>query len=207
MTDKQSIRREIRARRQSLPQEARDEAAQQAISHLLAWDVYRSARSVLAYAAVRGELDVRALLEDALACGKALCLPRCEAGGEMTARRVTGLRALERSAYGIPEPGPGAPVCAAGEIDLAIVPGIAFDARGVRIGQGGGYYDRFLPRFRGVAAGIGYTFQVYEALPSLSHDAAVDYVIHPAGIICCRRQGGKRSERHEKKDNGGIQGE
>ena len=106
----------------------------------------------------------------------------------MTARRVASLRALLRSAYGIEEPGADAPLCAPEAIDLAIVPGIAFDAGGVRVGQGGGYYDRFLPRFRGVAAGVGYTFQVFEALPALAHDAAVDYVIHPAGILCCRKQ-------------------
>lgn len=197
MMDKQSIRREIRARRQSLPQAARVEAARQVVSRLRAWDIYQSARTVLAYAPVRGELDVTELLEDALAGGKALLLPRCEPGGIMTARRVVSLRALVRSAYGIEEPGDDAPLCAPEAIDLVIVPGIAFDAGGVRVGQGGGYYDRFLPRFRGVAAGVGYTFQIFEALPALAHDAAVDYVIHPAGILCCRKQEDGALWKHE----------
>lgn len=187
MMDKQSIRRAVKARRETMTAQERERASREVCRLLCAWDVYRRAETVLAYAAVRGELDLAELIGDALSSGKTLLLPRCEAGGVMTARRVTSLSGLLQSGYGIPEPGEDASVFAPGAIDLALVPGVAFSPAGDRVGQGGGYYDRYLPALRGAAAGIGYDFQLMDALPALAHDAPMAYVVHPGGIVRCRR--------------------
>lgn len=187
MMDKQSIRRAVRERREALPARERASASRAVCRLLCAWDVYRRAKTVLAYAAVRGELDLTDVMEDALSSGKTLLLPRCEADGVMTARRVLSLGGLQKSAYGIPEPGEDAPILAPEDVDLALVPGIAFSPAGARVGQGGGYYDRYLPRLGGVSAGVGYGFQLMDELPALLHDAPVEYVVHPGGIVRCRR--------------------
>ena len=81
--------------------------------------------------------------------------------------------------FGIAEPEPGARTCPPGEIDLVVVPGVAFTAGGVRLGRGKGYYDRYLSQaeFRGVTVGVCYAHQLVGELPSEPHDVAVDCVV------------------------------
>lgn len=188
MTDKRAVRRAMRARRMALTECARAQAAQDVAGRILAWPVYRAARTVFAYVAARGELDLGPVLCDALASGRTLLLPRCEADGAMTARRVQTLDELAPGTWGLDEPGPDAPVCAPGRIDLALVPGVAFGRDGVRVGQGGGYYDRYLPGLRGVAAGVGYDFQIVDGLQASAHDVPVAFVVTPGGIIRCGQE-------------------
>ena len=87
--------------------------------------------------------------------------------------------ALRRGAFGIAEPEPGARTCPPGEIDLVVVPGVAFTAGGVRLGRGKGYYDRYLSQaeFRGATVGVCYAHQLVGELPSEPHDVAVDCVV------------------------------
>lgn len=188
MTDKRTIRRAMRARRMALDADERAQAVRDVASRLLAWPAYRAAQTVFAYVAARGELDLEPVLCDALASGKTLLLPRCEADGEMTARCVQTLDELVPGTWGLREPGTDASVCAPERIDLALVPGVAFGRDGVRIGQGGGYYDRYLPDMRGVIAGIGYDFQIMDGLQASAHDVPVAFVATPGGIIRCRKE-------------------
>lgn len=138
---------------------------------------------MLAYVAVRGELSVEAALRDVLASGRVLALPLCESPGVMSARRVDGLSQLRRGAYGIPEPDASCPRIEPGNIDLAIVPGTAFDRLGHRIGQGGGYYDRFLPGTRAWRVGVCHSFALLGRVPAAAHDAGMDAVVTPDGVI------------------------
>jgi 5-formyltetrahydrofolate cyclo-ligase len=85
------------------------------------------------------------VLEAALAFGKQLLLPRCGPGGTMTVHPVERLEELHPGAFGILEPGPEAETAELRQLDLILIPGLAFDAQGHRLGRGKGYYDRFLP--------------------------------------------------------------
>lgn len=177
------LRERMRAQRASYPQERRLEDAQRVFECVRRLTVYRRARTVMAYAAARGELSVQAVMEDILATGRRLVLPRCEGPGVMTARRIRGANELCKGAYGLLEPMAACEVIAPQEIDLVLAPGIAFDRMGGRLGQGGGYYDRFLPQTKAYRLGICYDFALIEAVEGEAHDQKMDALATPSGLI------------------------
>lgn len=177
------LRRDMRARRDALDADYRREAAQAVTRNVLSCDMWRAARSVFAYCATGSELDTRALIEAALRQGKALYLPRCVRRGEMRLLRVRALSELRPGRFGIPEPAGDEELL--GTPDLCLAPGLAFDRAGGRLGYGGGYYDRFLAGARPTVAALAYPCQVIARVPVLAHDAPVDYIITPAGIVPC----------------------
>jgi 5,10-methenyltetrahydrofolate synthetase len=132
-------------------------------------EVFRAARSVGAYMPLPNEVDVRPLFETP---NKLFYIPAFDeaSGGYRMARLTTELK---KGRFGIPEP--AVPVFAAeDELDLIIVPGMAFDRAGHRIGRGGGFYDRLLPQYHAVRAGICFGFQCLP-LPSVA-------ALHPQGL-------------------------
>lgn len=172
--------------RRALSQEEQLEATRAVCAQLLRTPAFMQAGTVMAYMAARGELSLAPLLEELLSTGRGLCLPCCEGAGRMSARRVTALSQLAPGAYGLPEPGADCPEIAPEELDLVLVPGTAFDVRGGRIGQGGGYYDRFLPRTRAYRIGVCHDFALLERLPLQAHDQNMDAVVRPSGLIIAR---------------------
>ena len=142
----------------------------------------------MAYAAARGELPLGRVLADALAAGKTLVLPRCAGEGVMHGHRVDAPDRLATGAYGILEPGADCPRVEPEKIDLIFVPGTAFDVRGHRIGQGGGYYDRYLNRTRAVRVGVCHDFALLSAVPSEAHDARMDIVVTPGRTVIIREE-------------------
>ena len=90
---------------------------------------------------------------------------------------------LESGAYGLMEPKEDCAIADPQRIDLILVPGTAFDREGGRIGQGAGYYDRFLETRGALRVGVCHSFALLERVPCEMHDAAMDYVITPGGII------------------------
>lgn len=119
------------------------------------------ARAVFGYRAVRGEVSVDRILAAARANGKAIALPRVE-GDRLSFRSVDDPAApLPRGSFGIPEPAPDAPTLYPGELSellplIVLVPGLAFDRSGGRLGQGAGYYDRFLADLLAAAGDISF---------------------------------------------------
>lgn len=184
MMDKEEIRRQMRMKRRALLPPEQQRAAQAILARLRADEAYQSARSVMAYMACRGELSLDPVIADVLLQGKTLLLPRCEAPGVMTARRVERLSQLKAGAYGLQEPDEDCEI--ASEIDLILVPGTAFDAAGNRIGQGGGYYDRFLAGTRAVRIGVCHGFALLERVPAGAHDVRMDKVMTPERTIRAR---------------------
>ena len=172
--------RQARAAR-SAQEQARD--ARAVAARILALTAYREAHVVMAYAAARGEIALDAVMEDALLRGKTLALPLCTGPGQMQARRVTALSRLTPGRYGIAEPDADCPQVAPETIDLILVPGVAFDARGGRLGQGGGYYDRFLPGTRALRVGVCPDFALLDAVPMRAHDARMDGIVTPERTI------------------------
>ena len=131
---------------------------------------------VLAFVGVGGEPDTRGLLRMLLQRGAVILLPRV-VGEEMVAVRYDPQASMQRGAYGIPSP--DGPSFDATMIDVVIVPGLAFTRDGRRLGQGGGYYDRYLPLLRDDCRTIGVCFgeQLVDDVPSEDHDRRVERVV------------------------------
>lgn len=189
--EKRALRRELLARRAAFtPAERRvwDEALRQA---LCAAPRFCQADTVLGYYPIGGEPDLRPALALALWQGKKVALPRCgPAPREMAFFLVESLKGLLPGAHGIPEPPPGAPPCPPPPSGLLLVPGVAFDLEGRRLGYGGGYYDRFLSRLaeRGPhTLGICYDALLCGALPCEPHDVAVESVLTEKGGTYARQ--------------------
>lgn len=177
-------KKEFRRRVRTLPRKVDDGAL---CRYVLESEWFLQADTVMAYAAIPPEVDLSLVLEAILAAGKTLVLPRCEEDGIMTARRIDDLGQLVSGAYGIPEPTPDAPVISAKEIVLILVPGLAFDAAGRRLGRGKGYYDRFLADFCGKTMGI--CGQLMQEIPVEPHDITMDAIATDHGIIFCGMEG------------------
>jgi 5-formyltetrahydrofolate cyclo-ligase len=147
---------------------------------------FDGARTVLLYApAFPEEIDTAPLLRAALGRGLRLVLPRVDrARWALTLHPVAELaRDLRPGTLGIPEPAPELPELDPSAIDWALVPGLAFDARGHRLGRGAGHYDRLLPRLRPEVPrwAIALEPQLVEALPVEPHDQPLDGVALPSG--------------------------
>ena len=175
----------MRALRSALSQAEQDAAAQAVLERLKTLKAYTQTRCVMAYAAARGELSLTPVMEELLDRDCMLALPRCEAPGVMTARRVESLSQLAPGAYGLAEPSPACEILDPALLDLILVPGAAFDCRGGRIGQGGGYYDRFLGKTDALRVGVCHGFALLDAVPKEAHDMRMDFVLTPQGIVRC----------------------
>ena len=174
------MRERMRAARRALPPRARaleEELVNAAIQADSAW---ASAGTVLLYRNVRSEFSVVGAANAAFRDGKRVCFPRV-VGTELSLHAVTGWHALAPGAFGIQEPAAADPEVAAREVDVAVVPGLAFDDEGHRLGQGGGFYDRLLPRLP-LAWGVCFDAQRVPALPREAHDVHVARVWHAAAV-------------------------
>jgi len=149
-----------------------------AILNLQTLEVFRAARAVGAYMPLPDEVDITPLFRIP---GKTFFIPAFDdATGRYRMARLT--TELKKGRFGIQEP--VEPVfAAADELDLIIVPGVAFDRAGRRIGRGGGFYDRLLPQYRAVRAGICFDFQCLSAVPEEEHDIQMDFLVTETKIL------------------------
>jgi 5-formyltetrahydrofolate cyclo-ligase len=189
-SSKAALRKKMLAARAALTQEdvrTRSFAIQK---HILADEAWLRASSVALYAAVKQEAQTWRLLEQAWRSGRQVYLPRVgpNAGGALTFARCASKGHLISGAFGIPEPDPL--TCPACDFtlenafpDLLIVPGVAFDRSGHRLGMGGGYYDRFLSAAKTLSIGLAYGFQLLEAIPAERWDKNVNAVCTEQGLL------------------------
>ena len=171
------------------------EAIERAVLSLDAW---RRASLVLAYLSCGSEVETRGLVRAALASGKRVAVPRCVVGTHRMAWvEIRSLEGLVPGAFGIEEPPETWPALDEGEAlapgVVALVPGLAFDRSGMRLGYGGGYYDRFLRLFSGTSVGLCLDTllvgSLVEARALDEHDQPVDFVVSERGV-CQPRKGG-----------------
>ena len=141
-----------------------------------AW--WQEAGTLLLYYPLSDEVDVRLLIREAFEDGKRVLLPVVK-GDELELHLYEGESSLRKGAFGIMEPqGPLFAPEHYDEIDLAIIPGVAFDKEGHRLGRGKGYYDRLLPKLESAKlVGVCWPFQLLDEVPSEPHDISVEEVI------------------------------
>ena len=178
--DKKLLRREGMARRRGLTAGQRQEKSAAIAERLIHAELFRQAESVFCYISMENEVHTEAVLEAALAAGKAVSIPYVldKAKGLMCAAQLQDMADLVAGEYNIPTlpPEKVVPVEPAA-IDLVIVPGSAFDRAGHRIGMGGGYYDRFLQQAAGaVRAAVAYECQLFDNIAADEHDQPMDYI-------------------------------
>lgn len=188
---RRALRALMRSRREALPPAVRLGAAEAMAQHLRRAPWYAAARSVAGYWAVRGELPLHALLVPPLAFE--YCLPVLQPGNTLRFAAWRTGAPLATNAFGIPEPEVSSDaLLPAAQLELVLVPLVAFDRRGGRLGSGAGYYDRSFAFLRDQSrparprlVGIAYGFQEVENLAVEAWDVPLDHVATEAGVIDC----------------------
>ena len=181
---KQAARKEIRAKAKSLPEAYYREAGEKMTRLIQSWAPFREARSVLAFMPIKGEVDIHPLVEEILTLGKTLYLPRVDSvkKGIMSAVRISDLDDLVEGVWGIREPAKEADSAPYSAIDLVLVPCLAASRDGLRMGKGGGFYDRFMKGYRGKAILLCPEAFILETVPMGYYDLAYTYVLTEEGI-------------------------
>jgi 5-formyltetrahydrofolate cyclo-ligase len=180
--DKKRLRGELVARRSALTAGQTREAGEDVAALIRSLPEWRQAREALVYWPMRGEVDVRPLVEELWQRGCRVFLPRCrpDAYGEMDLACAACEDELSPGPFTLMEPDAArCPAVVSCEPDLALIPGVCFDRRGYRLGYGGGYYDRLLASGtigRPLLIGIGHAFQLVDELPVQPWDMPVDVV-------------------------------
>ena len=179
--EKKRLRREYSALRRALSPEERASRSAAVCERFLSLPEYERAKTVLLYAPVRGEVDVWPIFDRARKDGKRVGLPRVtpDQDGVMEFYEVKDRDSLAPGAYGIFEPDGNCPplprdmLAREGNAVIMAVPGLAFDRLGRRLGYGGGYYDRYLASYGGVAVGVVYDLLLCRRLPAGLHDRSL----------------------------------
>jgi 5-formyltetrahydrofolate cyclo-ligase len=180
---KQELRARMRAVRRVLPLAACAGRSSRANARVMELPEFVRARTVIGYNAMRKELDPTGLLARAASLGKRVGLPRVQ-DDHLQLHVYEPSDALEENQLGMLEPLASAPVIDNAEVDLIVVPALALDAQGYRIGYGRAFYDRLLPALvNAFYVGVAYDFQLVPELPKQAHDAAMHCVVSDARTL------------------------
>lgn len=155
------------------------------LQHLVSFKPFLLAKEFFTYVNYQGEVATDILIKKYFG-KKTIIVPRIKAK-RICLYELHDPHEFEKGKFGIREP----KICMLkrkfDEIDVALIPGIAFDGTGHRIGFGGGYFDRFLKKVHCTTIGLAYEFQIIEKVPAEKYDAAVDYIVTEKRIIKCRK--------------------
>ena len=183
MSTKSNLRLSISEQRNALEINLLTEHSAQIVKNLLSMETFKSSNTVALYMAIAGEVNLETLFAACWQRGKRTCIPvfnttlKCYEMAEITAD--TGFQTAH---YGIKEP--TTPVLVDRNlIDLMVLPGVAFDRQGNRLGRGGGYYDRLLDGFLGKTVAVAFDFQVFPLVPTEKHDKPVHSIVTQSEIV------------------------
>lgn len=178
---KADIRQQAHANRRAQPD--KDSVSQQVMERFMSMEAYQAAQTVMFYVDVRDEVRTRQNLPSALEGGKRIVVPYC-VDGELELFHLESMEELELGMYRILEPRAELRAVAAKrleppQLDLILVPGVAFDRQGGRTGHGKGYYDKLLQHARSDAPLVGAAFecQLFDDIPMDEHDIFMDFVV------------------------------
>lgn len=180
---KEDIRRSQIAMRDRLSTVQKETFSQRAQAALMQQSWFAAAQVIALYSPIRNEVATQALFDSAIALGKRIAFPRID-DGRMVFVEVNLQHGFCLGAFGVPEP-VGADVVSVCAIDLIVVPGVAFDRHGFRIGFGKGFYDQALENrpLSCQLVGLGYAFQVEDFVPREAHDVGLDWLVTDQEVI------------------------
>lgn len=179
---KRHVRRIAHEQRNLLQDRAKRSAIiQQLVEEL---SIYREAQALHCYLAIGSEVETRPLIGAALAAGKAVACPFVDSQGLMQHSWLEGIAPTDfgSDALGLPQPKPVRPADVQAW-QLTLVPLLAFDRTGYRLGYGKGYYDRMLATTQGLALGLAFACQEVAAIPREAHDRPLDLIVTEAGVL------------------------
>lgn len=187
---KRVLRRAMRQTLDAMSGDDRHSGSVAACARLGSLEAFRHASTVMIYLPLAAEVDTTSLALRAFQAGITVCAPRVNwSRRDMDAVEISSIddRIFEADDHGVRSPVGGRPVVPT-QIDLVVVPGLAFDVQGHRLGRGGGFYDRFLTRLRrgAVTAGLAFDGQIVDHVPAGPLDAAVDWVVTDRRLCATR---------------------
>ncbi len=182
---KRKLREEIAVEVKALPEDYCRTADEAICSGVLSSRAYQNARIIFCYVGNDREIDTTPILRAAIAAGKCVTVPLCTEPGIMEARQIRSLGDLVSGKYGILAPMLECPVVAPQTLDLAIVPCASGNAKGQRLGYGGGYYDRFLPKTSCPTMLLCRERLSREEIPMEDHDILMNYFVSEKGLVEC----------------------
>lgn len=181
---KNILRAELKARRALIADEKKAVFDKAICERIVSLPCFDEAESILLYSPVKNEINLSQLANASLAMGKRVAYPLCNKEElTLTFKYVNSLSELLPRSYSIPEPPKDAPLFSFDTKALCVVPALAFDMLGFRLGYGKGYYDRFLKNFDGYTVGAVYSELLCDALPRGYYDMAVEMIITERRII------------------------
>lgn len=185
LLDKKKIRQTVLKQRRAMSASWKTQAELQMLKLLQSWDVFSNAGSVHIFISKSDEPNTSPIIEFGWKSGKQIGVP-CVLPDtpELFHSQLNSFKDLRSGALGVLEPSPERRVALIPEIfDLVIVPGVAFDRQGGRLGYGKGYYDRFLKQTCAFRLALAFDFQVLEGVPTEKHDVPMNGILTESGII------------------------
>ena len=181
MREKRDLRDHYKAVREGMETQEVTSASQALCLRLAGWSALKAAKTILSYIAFRNEVDLGVLLT--LLPDVHWVAPRVE--GERLVLHTYDPERLIRHRFGMLEPAADLPVVAPDSLDVVLVPGLAFDRHGGRLGFGGGFYDRLLRTTRALRVGVTYDRCLADRMPMQDYDQWMDWVVTPTQLIRC----------------------
>ena len=188
--DKKALRKEILAKRNIMDAIEKEEKDRKILDEFYESNYYREAKNIFIYISYDSEVNTKGIIKKALRDNKKIYVPRTEFKTRlMDAVEITSLNNLIESEYGILEPSVEEPHIDPNEIDLIVVPGVAFDRNGGRMGYGAGFYDRYFKKIskdnmkKVIKLALAYDFQILEKIPMNEQDVPVNYIITETKFI------------------------
>lgn len=183
---KSDLRTRVRELVRAIPPEQRRTFSEQLCAGLRQQPAWQSATSILLFAPLAGEPDVTPLMDER--SSRLTAFPRFNSStGAYEACSLRALAELIPGRFGVLEPDAGCPVVPLNQLDLVLVPGLAFDLAGRRLGRGKGFYDRLLAQVRGHKSGVAFEAQIVPEVPEEPHDVRVNSILTPTCWRSCPR--------------------
>ncbi len=190
--NKNELRRLMLDQRKKLSQEQVNIASEAIVDAIKNLSLFKQSKIIMSYMPFGNEVNVLPLNQWILDQGMSLCIPRVVSGTEMDAVKIESLNHdLIKSRLGILEPNLMAEPVDVSKIELILVPGLAFDRDGNRLGHGKGYYDRFLAKCstKTFLLGLAYSFQFFDKIPFDPYDIRIKGLVTENQQVLCQKQG------------------